>query len=134
MALLSANDDFCRHTLAALHSVTQKLAYVTGLRDRAGQYAHWGLTRTHGPDAAQQAIAENHSRVWLEVLRMPLPEVISELEAMGRTERLEVLESLGNACARSCPDDLGGGTARHFNSIVLSLQLVFRHRDGMKAA
>jgi hypothetical protein len=125
MPLLSATDDFRSRTLAAIHGILRRLVYVAALRDGGGQYVHWGLSRAHGPQAANEAVAAAHSESWIQLLRTPLPQLVSELEAMDaplRTELLAKFEAAG-ACS---PDNLSGGTMRHFNSIVLVLRMVFR--------
>ncbi|MGH9649198.1 MAG: hypothetical protein ACRD3I_01880, partial [Terriglobales bacterium] len=66
MAFLSASEDFLTTTLAALPGVWGKLQYLSGLRNEAGDYDHWGLTRLHGEAAVQRALGEAHRDVFLE--------------------------------------------------------------------
>lgn len=131
MSFLSAADDFCSRTLASLNGTLTTLTYIAGLRSSHGHYSHWGLERTHGPDATQEAIATNHSQAWLEVLRAPMSQLVDEVEQLDMAKREELLAQLS---AHVPPQQLRGGTARHFNSIVLALQLVFRASSGRKAA
>ena len=132
MRILSANDDFCSRTLAAVDGGSvRKFSYISGLRDLDGVYRHWGLQRTHGPDASNDAIAKHHVEAWLELLRAPLPELVAELEMMDAAERDELLAMLS---AGALPAQPSGGSGRHFNSTVLALRLVFQPKNGLRAA
>ena len=131
MPLLSAGDDFNHRTLSAIDSDLKKLVYIASLRDGNGAYGHWGLERAHGPDAASEGIASNHSQKWLEVLRMPIQDLASEMRQMNEDQRDEVLRTLTEVVA---PRELNGGTVEHFNSTVLALKLLFRSRSGRLAA
>ncbi len=110
MTISSAYDDFCARTLGAFAGVWQRLRYLAELRAPDGRYRHWGMARTFGDDATQRALAQAHTELFLEVLRMPL--------------RLLAAESPASpfAGASAClPADLEGGTPEHFNSIVSAL-------------
>lgn len=131
MPLLSAGDDFHYRTLSAIDGDLTKLAYIASLRDGNGAYGHWGLERAHGPDAASAGIASNHSQTWLEILRMPIPELASQMRKMDKEQREEVLRALSEVVA---PRELNGGTVEHFNSTVLALKLLFRSQNGRLAA
>ena len=73
MALKSALEDLLGTTLAEVPGTVGKVGYLASLRDGAsGTYAHWGLTRTYGEMAAQQALAEAHRLLFLRMLRTPL--------------------------------------------------------------
>ncbi|MGH9523726.1 MAG: hypothetical protein ACRD3E_14455 [Terriglobales bacterium] len=132
MRVLSANDDFCFRTLAAVEGSVRKLSYISGLRDIDGDYRHWGMQRTHGSDAANEAIASSHSQAWLQLLRAPLPELVAEIEKIDDGERDELLASL--VAATALPEQLSGGSLRHFSSTVLALQLVFQGQSARRAA
>ena len=134
MAFLSANDDFRSRTLTGVDGMLRRLAYIVGLRDGAGQYKHWGLLRTYGPENAQQAVAANHSEAWMEVLRTPLPELVSEVANMDEKQRGELLARLDGLSEVTCPANPRGGTIRHFNSTVLALRLLCRERDAKTAS
>ncbi len=129
MTFLSAGEDFCYRTLAAVPGALPKLAYLARLRDQQGQYRHWGMNRTYGEKAAAAAMAEAHTQVWLEVLRTPIPKLFAQLSAMDPGTRRAVLAELRN-CQRLChPVDLGGGALRHFNSVLLALEHLSRLLD-----
>jgi len=131
MPFLSAAEDFSYRTLAAIEGGLKKLVYLASLRNGNGSYSHWGMERTHGPDASHQSIAAHHTQAWLNVLRTPLPELVSELDKMDSAPREELLAKLSGALE---PDEPCGGSGRHFNSTVLALQLVFRPENARKAA
>ena len=124
MRLFSTFDDFCRTTLASVPGVFGKLDYIAGLRDEDGRYRHWGVERVYGEEAAQQAIAEAHRAIFLELLRMPLREVLKDLpeaEAARKKGLRVFLEELKNRSHQYIPPDLGGGSPRHFSSVIESL-------------
>jgi hypothetical protein len=130
--LFSTFDDFNRTTLASVPGVFGKLDYIAGLRDENGQYQHWGLARVYGEEAAQQAIAEAHRTLFLQLLRMPLRDLVKDLpdaEAARKKGLRPFLEDVKSRSDRFIPADLGGGSARHFNSVIDSLlALVKRSR------
>jgi hypothetical protein len=110
MTISSAYDDFCAHTLAALGGLGRRLAYVAELRAPDGRYRHWGMARTFGDDAAQRALAQVHTDLFLEILRMPLRRLAAEDTLLGEGSLSSYL-----------PADLEGGAPEHFNSIVSAL-------------
>ena len=129
MTLICASDDFRFRTLSAFQSLLQKLAYVTGLRDKAGQYNHWGMVRVYGEKAGRAALAEVHSHLWLDVLRAPIPKLLDQLREMDADSRRELLTNLKDYRSMAHPGDLGGGSTRHFSSVLLTLESVCRSRD-----
>jgi hypothetical protein len=80
MPLLSASEDFTRRTLSEIPGLLSRLAYVVRLRDKNGDYCHWGLARTHGTTAATEAMRRAHTELLTQVLRTPLPQLVRELE------------------------------------------------------
>ncbi len=110
MTISSAYDDFCARTLAILAGVWQRLRYVAELRAPDGRYRHWGMARTFGDDATQRALAQAHTELFLEVLRMPLRRLAAESPAAPFA-----------AASSYLPAELEGGTPEHFNSIVSAL-------------
>jgi hypothetical protein len=127
MVLLSAFDDLVARTLGAFPGPLSKLAYIGNLRGSTGDYHHWGLSRRHGELETGTAIANAHSQVWLEVLRLPLPKLFAELES--ETEASDLASRIENWRSLECgltPSDTAGGTQRHFNSILLALSLLSR--------
>lgn len=110
MKISSAYDDFCARTLAALGGVWARLRYVAELRAPGGGYRHWGLVRTFGDHAAQRAVAQAHTELFLEILRTPLRRLAAD---DSPADGLELSAYL--------PEDPGGGASEHFSSVVSAL-------------
>jgi len=130
--LLSTSDDFTRTTLASVPGLFGKLDYIAGLRDENGRYQHWGVVRVYGEEAAQQAIADAHRVLFLQLLRMSLRDLLKDLpeaEAARKMGLRAFLEDVKSRSDRFLPPDLGGGSAQHFESVINSLlALVKRSR------
>ena len=119
MTLLSAYEDFVVRTLASLPGALAKLVYFGSLRDDAGDYCHWGMSRTFGQRSTSEALAQAHTEAWLKVLRTPIPALFAE------TQNLEMgVETRRGEREKLTPPDVSGGTKRHFNSILLALSLL----------
>ncbi len=104
-----------------------KLDYVSSLRDADGRYQHWGLARIYGDEAAQRTIAEVHRLLFLDVLRMPMRKLLLDAASAGSVEKRSLqafVEELGNRAAGLVPAELGGGSVRHFNSMISALLAV----------
>lgn len=129
MTLLSADEDFCYRTLAAVPGALPKLAYLARLRDGQGKYHHWGMNRMYGENAAADAIAQAHTQAWLEVLRTPIPKLLAQLAEMNPATRQAVIAELKDYRRRCHPSELGGGAVRHFNSVLLALEHLSRLLD-----
>ncbi len=125
MTFLSAYEDFVERTLAALPGWWRKLDYLAGLRRADGRYAHWGLQRVYGERRAQEAMAQAHRELMLQVLRTPLRALVDEVEGGGK----EALEFLRQSGVDLLPGDLGGGSARHFSSVVSAISQVAHRRS-----
>jgi hypothetical protein len=128
MTLQSALDDLLGTTLAGVTGIVGKMGYVAGLRDaQSGSYSHWGLSRTYGEQAAQQALAEAHRMLFLKLLRTPLralrDDVMLSSGALQMTAD-EYLETFQNRMPVLLPQDLAGGSARHFNSVLHALSIL----------
>jgi hypothetical protein len=122
MLLLSAFEDFVSRTLAATPGKLRKLLYLGSLH-RDGQYHHWGLARAHGHAAANAAMADSHTSIWLDVLRTPIANLHSEMQSLREGPGQGSPHWLKDAAAL-VPENRAGGTERHFNSILLALSLL----------
>ncbi len=119
MTLFSAYEDFVIRTLGRLGGTVEKLLYLASVRDRAGEYCHWGLAKTFGQQQASEALARAHTEVYLDLLRTPIAALYAEAQKLdGRAIAAQ------EAAKQLLPHDLGGGTRRHFNSILLVLSLL----------
>lgn len=124
----SALEDLLGTTLAAIAGCVGKIDYVASLRDASsGAYSHWGLNRTYGEQAAQRALAEAHRQLFLSLLRTPLrtlrDEVMLSSGALQITAE-EYMKQFQSRMPALLPQDLGGGSARHFSSVLHALSAV----------
>jgi hypothetical protein len=129
MTLFCALDDLVVRTLTAFPSVFAKLEYLSSLRVPQGGYAHWGLARVHGEMQATRAIAECHSNLISEVLRTPLHRLMEDAEAGCTAQEREAsayLDDLSTRTSSLVPDDMGGGSTRHFSSVLHALSALAR--------
>jgi hypothetical protein len=123
MALLSALDDVFVNTLSVIPGLLSRLEYLSGLRDGSG-YGHWGLTRVHGEKAAQQALGEAHELVLSEVLRTPLRRLVEDVELACVAKERPPAAYLQELCGKYpslLPEEAGGGSTRHFSSVLHAL-------------
>lgn len=129
MTLLSVGDDFVHTTLRAVPGLLGKLRYVAGLRGEDGRYTHWGLARVYGEPAAQRALAEAHLALFLQVLRAPLRELLEDVGQMAAADGEKpaaCAERLRAGLPGLLPPALGGGSARHFSSVLEGLSSLTR--------
>ena len=119
MTFLSAYEDFVVRTLASLRGGLARLVYLGSLRNDAGDYCHWGMSRTFGQSRTSEALAQAHAEAWLEVLRTPIPALFAE------TQDLEMdSETWRGQREKLTPPEASGATKRHFNSVLLALSLL----------
>lgn len=133
MAFLSALQDVQKITLKAISGSLRKLEYFAQLRDGSGGYSHWGLTRVHGKERADIALAESHRCELSNVLRTPLQILEADVEESGREEGVpegQYLERLSAKLPRLLPPDPGAGSSRHFSSVLQALSSLRRNRLG----
>ena len=128
MTLKSALEDLLGTTLAGIAGLARKIEYIASLRDTAtGAYSHWGLTRAYGESAAQHALAEAHRLLFLTMLRTPLRTLRDDVVvSSGGLEMTagEYVERLRSHAPALLPADLGGGSARHFSSVLQALSIL----------
>jgi hypothetical protein len=123
MPFLSAADDFL-NTLKAIPCFWTRLRYLGGLRRRNGNPSHWGLERVHGQNAAEQAIRDAQQAVFAQVLRRPLKELLEDGRLSAAEDGLaciQFFERLSEQKKTLLPETLGGGPARHFNSVLMAM-------------
>jgi hypothetical protein len=124
MTFRSAIDDVLDVSLAAVSGIVRKLEYLSGLRETPNSYSHWGLARVYGEEAAQQALAEAHRTIFLVVLRTSLRTLRDDVAVSSREEQKPVEDYAGDlrgSLSSLLPCDLGGGSARHFSSVLHAL-------------
>jgi len=118
-------EDVRERTLGTLTGVWAKLSYLAGLRGDDGRYHHWGLSRTHGDEPSQKALALAHSEVYLQVLRTPIRALDQEWCSQERSGEFMYVENLQSFY----PADTSGGSARHLSSLLLAARLLSADRQ-----
>jgi len=122
MTLHSALEDLRETTLKALTGLLQRLEYLSRLRDAGGNYTHWGLARMHGELAAAKALAHEHRALMAKILATPMQCLLEDLEECSRRAGIPQAVYLKHLSELYLlPPDPGGGTARHFNSVLSAL-------------
>jgi hypothetical protein len=124
MTLKSALDDVLDVTLSAVSGIVGKLEYFSSLRERPNAYSHWGLARVYGEGVAQQALAEAHRAFFLVILRTSLRTLRDDVEVSSRERQKpadEYVADLRSRLPSLLPSDLGGGSERHFSSVLHAL-------------
>lgn len=125
MRVKTALEDFVRTTLAAVPGYWQKILYLGGLRKTSRGYDHWGMKRRYGTAASAAAMGTAHTDVFLSILRTPVPKLLEDLRASARQQERseeEYLEMLREQRDDILPVNEGGGSARHFDVTVLTLE------------
>ena len=123
MTLLSALDDLMVNTLSVIPGLLDRLEYLSGLKGIEG-YSHWGLSRIHGEHAARSALGDAHELLLSEVLRTPLRKLAEDVAvACAGSERVPsaYLDELYRNYPSLLPDEVGGGSVRHFSSVLHAL-------------
>jgi hypothetical protein len=105
-----------------------KIEYVASLRDAdSGAYSHWGLSRAHGEQAAQEALAEAHRQLFLKLLRTSLRSLCDDVVISSGALQMtagEYMERVRSQLPVLLPQDQSGGSARHFSSVLHALSIL----------
>lgn len=131
MTFQSPFEDFVLNSLAAIGGLLDKLDYVAGLRQGDGNYAHWGLARVHGENAAHEAAGEAHRRLFSRVLSTPLAHLLDEAaqsQPAGSLGLDPYLEYLAQRLSLLAPPGAGRGPVLHLNSVLHALSALARAR------
>ncbi len=128
MALLSAYEDFCTRTLAAVHGAWKQLEFVSSLKGEKGQYEHWGMKYTYGPVQANRAIAQAHTDLFQKVLETS----ISTLD--GEVEKLDTKGASRITAENHVPENSAACSKEHFRYISTALNLLAESRSSHRAA
>ena len=129
MTFLSAWQDVQKTTLNAIAGSLRKLEYLAQLRDSQGQYSHWGLSRVHGEERANTALAECHRSELSKLLRTPIQTLELDAEESSKEAGVPEGQYLERLSAKSLlPADPGAGSSRHFSSVLLALSSLLRAR------
>jgi len=128
--LLNARQDFLERTIANVPGTLRKICFLGEITSGSRGYEHWGLTRTFGEEAAQAAMGEAHTEVFLQELATPLRQLWSELQSDSQengADPEQYSKMLEHAAAR-LPIDLAGGSERHHHYIFVTLALLAKNR------
>jgi len=129
MGIRTPLEDFVKNTLAALPGYWQKLLYFGELRRETAKYDHWGMKRRYGAEASTQAMSAAHTDVFLRILRTPLRVLLADLRTaaapQNRTQE-EYVETLREQRDEILPVDDGGGSVKHFDLTVRTLDALIR--------
>lgn len=128
-ARLGPFEDFKLRTIGAISGLWSRFLYAASLRGKDGNYFHWGHARVHGELQSQAAVARMHSELYIELLRSPIRLLAQEwTQADGRESEAELKQLIGIRDI-AIPDDMAGGSPRHFNSILLTTRLLLANRQ-----
>jgi hypothetical protein len=132
MEILESLDNFIKRTLAVVPGLWHKLAYLGGLRKDCGEYDHWGLSKRYGNEATKTALGSAHEQVFLDVLRKPVGTLLEEATENAAEKEIppgEYVQELWISRKPMIPDDLAGGSHRHFEVTLKTLQSLTRKKD-----
>lgn len=128
---LSAEEDFQERTLASLTNTIAKALYMLSLTDPRGELSHAGLERTYGSEVAKAALDDAFRSCCLELLRVPLGELLSVIRASAcTTNQLRGLNELWRQGAKDVPFAL----SRHFSYVIGALTLALGELSSNQAA
>lgn len=134
MPLLSPIDDFLIRSLGPVKDSVARLRYLGEIR-RNSVYLHWGMERAYGPERANEALAEIHSRLWLDVLRTPIKRLRAEASINGLADLESDRIDLPLSSPELIPFDTRGGSVRHMRLIATTLSMLReRHPSTHQAA
>jgi hypothetical protein len=125
MTLKSALQDVKETTLAAVHGLLGKLAYLASLRRMRGRYVHWGIEAVYGPESSERALKTAHAEVVAGILRTPLASLVDDLKESSQASGLPAeayIERLQKNLDVLLPGDREDfPTASHLNSVLEAL-------------
>jgi hypothetical protein len=125
-ARLSPFEDFQARTLSALSGLWAKLLYMAELRSKDGKYHHWGHSRVHGESRSQIALSKAHSELYVALLRTPVRDLVEEIEMTSdASDPRELVRKIADGKQQLVPENVEGGSPRHFSSIALAVRLVY---------
>ena len=129
-ARMSVFQDFMTRTVTLLNGVWSRLNYIRELKKPDGTYEHWGLSKIYGERTANDAIADIHSELYLQLLRTPLSELHEQLDLGAQDADClprELIDHLVQQRTSLVPRDRRGGEPAHFKSVLVINRLLNRH-------
>lgn len=131
MVLKSVQEDLRARTLQAVTGLLGKLEYFASLRQDDGSYMHWGLSRVHGEQAAQGALAEAHRDLVSAILQTPVRKLVQDADASSQSKSItaqEFLADLQKCEGQTLPGDPSAGYRRHLSSVLRALSALAKTR------
>ena len=96
------------------------------LRSEDGKYHHWGHSRVHGESRSQIALSKAHSELYIALLRTPIRDLVEEIEMTSDgSDPRELVRKIADGKQQLVPENVEGGSPRHFSSIALAVRLVY---------
>jgi hypothetical protein len=129
MTLTSALEDLQETTLEAISGILRRLEYLARLKDRGGDYVHWGFVRVHGDLSAKKALAQSHRSLVSEVLSTPIRNLLQDVEkssALAEMPPVSYVERLCDAGPQLLPAAPAAGSSRHLSSVLHALLCLSR--------
>jgi hypothetical protein len=125
MNLFSPSEDLAVRTLKHVHGTVRRLFYLATLRDKDGNYRHWGMARVFGDEASTLAAQEAHREVLNEMLRKPLEELWRELASAEANQGEQVrsqIEELAASGRLVVPPGCSEAAECHLSSVLHALR------------
>jgi hypothetical protein len=132
MTLKSVKEDLQASTLRAVSGLLGKLEYFTSLRQQDGSYSHWGLSRVHGEEGAQRALAEAHQEHVSLILRTPMRNLLDDAQQssiQNGTDQARFLRHLEDCKVQTLPPKPSAGSRRHLSSVLRALSALVKTRQ-----
>ena len=117
MSYRSAASDLYERTLSRISTLFGKIVFLGGTR-QGETYSHWGLARIYGQAETPKAIAEAHTRCFLELLRSSFPSQLADAARHAiesGASRTAFLKSLYEGRAAITPSEVAGGSPEHLD-------------------
>src|ERR1700739_3848124 len=131
MTLKSVKEDLQANTLRAVSGLLGRLEYFTSLRQEDGTYSHWGLSRGHGEEAAQRALAGAHRENVSLILRTPMHNFLDDAQQSSvhiGADQERFLQQLQDRKVQTVPKDPSAGSKRHLSSVLRALSALVKTR------
>jgi hypothetical protein len=136
MKLKSAIEDLHDTTVEALDGCLRRLEYFGELRakvrNKDGEYTHWGLARVYGDLPARQALAQTHRSLVSQVLSTPIRTLLQDIESSSALDGMlptSYMDKLRSPDLNLLPPAPGPGSARHLNSVLQALSALLKSRE-----
>jgi len=124
MTLFSALEELQQTTLNAITGCLRQLEYLAGLRDREGNYHHWGFSRVYGDARAKKALTDAHRGMLSRILSTPIRVLENDVQQSSQEAGMapgSYLDRLSAAHSQLLPPAPGAGAGRHLSSVLHAL-------------